>query len=124
MLEKYSRLNAIDLKISELKQEIAELESEKTELLKEIIGEETKVLNQLPARTRNSLVRYGIDLDWKLKLFLDGDCSHINPHMAGFHEKQYASASDSLKRLMAFPNIGMGIALQTMQRLEELNFFS
>lgn len=123
MLEKYSRLDYIDDKISKLELEISELKAERANLIREINDEEATILNQLPARAKNSLVKHGIDSDWKLKLFLSGNSTYIDPHMAGFNENRYSSASNSITRLMSLPNIGEGTALETMQLLEEKLFF-
>lgn len=101
MLEKYSRLDDIDARISKLKLEISELETERANLLREINDEGAIILNQLPARARNSLVKYGINSDSKLKHFLCGDPTYINPHKLWFHPDWYSAASSSTDRLMS-----------------------
>ncbi len=119
MLENYSRLEAINSQISELKEKILELETEKSNLLANIACEETTVLSQLPARARNAFLKFGLNSDFKMKYFLDGDSRFIIKNRVGFNKERYKLASTNLDRLLSLPNIGKGTALKVVQLLEE-----
>ena len=123
MLEKRERVRLINTKILELQTQIQELESEKRALLKEIHNDEAVVLNQLPVRAKRALTRYcGIDSDFKLKCFLDGDSSVISSNVVGFRLEYYKKASTYFARLAVIPNIGEGTAKATVEFLERYGF--
>lgn len=124
MQEKYSRLSQleeVEAKISELKAQLIGLEAERKSLVSEI--SEDTVLNQLPARAKNPLIRYGIDSDLKLSYFLLGDSQFVDSTRAGFSKNIYFSSTTSLGRLMSLPNIGVGTAQVIIQILEQNKFF-
>lgn len=121
MREIYSRIKEIDAKISKLHAQILDLETERINLINEV--SEDTVLNQLPARAKNSLIRYGIDSDLKLHYFLHGNSQSIDTKWAGFNERFYSLSTTFLGRLMSLPNIGVGTAQVVIKILEQNEFF-
>lgn len=121
-LEKIARLKEIHTKISELRAQILELETEESNLANEISDVENHTLNQLPARAKNSLIRYGIDSDLKLHYFLHGNSQSIDTTWIGFNERFYSLSTTFLGRLMSLPNIGVGTAQAVIKILEQNEF--
>lgn len=122
MNNKYERINKIDQQIFVLEEIINKLKSEKNCLIQEIKKDEGTILNQLPARGKNALTKYGIDSDYKLKLFLMGDDTSINPYRCGFKKEKYKKASTYLDKLMCIQNIGYGTSKDIIELLTKINF--
>ena len=105
-------LNEINQRIDELKREINMLEQKKKELF-----ETREVLDSIPATVCNALKRIDIVTDYQFFDFLEG---HYKPDYCG--GRWYEKADTRKGRLKSLRNVGEGLADQTIEILEKINF--
>lgn len=121
MMDTYQHIQDIDNEIQALRSRIRELEEEKQALHMKLYGSEAIILERLPVRARNALVKLDIDTDLKLQYFLHGEYElSINSH---FYESHYASAKTIVARLECIQNIGRGTATEAAKILKQFPEF-
>lgn len=124
MKDTYQQIKNIDNEILDLKAQIRKLEEEKQALQIEYYGSTALILEQLPARARNALIKIGIDTDLKLAHFLHGECEgFINPNATIFNKYRYPSAKTIVARLECIGNIGSGTAVEVAKILKQYSEF-
>ena len=105
-------LNEINQRIDELKREINMLEQKKKDLF-----ETREVLDSIPATVRNALKHIDIVTDYQFFDFLEGN---FKPDYCG--GSWYEKADTRKGRLKSLRNVGEGLADQTIEILEKINF--
>lgn len=120
MMDTYLKIKDIDNEILNLKAQIRKLEEEKQALQIECYGSTALILERLPARARNALIKIGIDTDSKLSHFLHGECEEfVNPHATIFNKYGYPTAKTIEARLGCIRNIGSGTAVEVAKILKQ-----
>ena len=104
-------------RLEQINSQIKKLEEEKEKILKEIYGSRSKILDQMPIRVYNALIRNGILTDIQVKTFFDGEIKegeipHINYH-------RYKEVATRQERLMLLRNIGEKCASEAVRMAEE-----
>ncbi|MBR3133714.1 MAG: hypothetical protein IKG42_06680 [Clostridia bacterium] len=112
-------LNEINQEIDDLKQRINELKKEinMLEQKKKDIFETREVLDSIPATVRNALKHVDIVTDYQFFDFLEG---RYRPDYCGGSD--YEKADTRKGRLKSLRNVGEGLADQTIEILEKINF--
>lgn len=114
---------AIENKIAMLKAEIDRLTAKEYMLIQKLEHQKTIFLQSLPTRVRNRLKLCGINSDFKLHFFLEGQKVVIDPPiLSGIVERKYENANTPLERLLSLRQVGLGSAKESIRILQDSGF--
>lgn len=102
-------------RLREIEDQIKKLNAER----KELLAGSSELISKLPSRARNELKLIGIETDYELIIFLEGNLPIIKGRSTSAHLLFYEKAKNPLERLMSFRGIGIKTAEQTMQIVKQ-----